>query len=236
MNNEGNRWKITGKELAGLIDHTLLKPEATPEDIITLCRQAKEFRFKTVCINPCYVSKASAELAGTGIGVCAVVGFPLGANDPAVKAAEAAAAVRAGATEVDMVINVGFLKAGLCRQVQSDLEGVVGAARRERPGTVVKVILETSLLTEPEKVEACRLAVAAGADFVKTSTGFGKGGAAVSDVALLRQTVGPGIGVKASGGIRDLPAALAMLEAGASRLGTSSGVAIISEFKRDSFS
>lgn len=231
MKSKVNYLNITKIELAGLIDHTLLKPEATPDDIKALCGQAKDFGFATVCVNPCYVHTAGKELAGTTVGVCAVVGFPLGANDPAVKAAEVVAAVRAGASEVDVVMNVGYLKGGLLEQVKADLEGVVRAARRERPGTTVKVILETCLLTDSEKVEACRLAVAAGVDFVKTSTGFGKGGATVPDVALLRRTVGPGIGVKASGGIRDLSAALSMAEAGASRLGTSSGVAILSEFK-----
>lgn len=221
---------ITKIELAGMIDHTLLKPEATPDDIKVLCDQANDFGFASVCINPCYVYHARKELARTIIGVCAVVGFPLGANDPSVKAAEAAAAVRAGASEVDVVMNVGYLKGGLLKQVKADLEGVVRAARREKPGTTVKVILETCLLSDKEKVEACRLAVEAGADFVKTSTGFGKGGATVSDVALLRQAVGPGVGVKASGGVRDLSAALAMVGAGASRLGTSSGIVILSEF------
>ena len=230
MIHKGVYSNITKIELAGLIDHTLLKPEATPDDIKELCDQAVNFGFAAVCINPCYVYSARRELAGTTIGVCAVVGFPLGANDPSVKAAEAAAAVRAGATEVDVVMNVGFLKGGLLEQVKADLEGVVRAARRERSGTTVKVILETCLLSDKEKVEACRLAVAAGADFVKTSTGFGKGGATVSDVALLRQAVGPGIGVKASGAVRDLSAALAMVGAGASRLGTSSGIVILSEF------
>lgn len=222
---------ISKKELARFIDHTLLKPEATPEDIIRLCRQAKDFGFATVCVNPCYVSIAAEELAGCSTGVCTVVGFPLGASDPAVKAAEAAAAVRAGAAEVDMVLNIGFLKGGLKAQVQADIAGVVQAARQAGPGTVVKVIVETCLLADREKVEACRLAMAGGADFVKTSTGFGTGGATVHDVALLRRTVGPGIGVKASGGIRDLATALAMLKAGANRLGTSSGVAILNEFK-----
>lgn len=222
---------ISKSELAGLIDHTLLKPEATPDDIIKLCGQAQSFGFAAVCVNSCYVDTASRELAGSNVGVCAVVGFPLGASDPAVKAAEAAVSVRAGATEVDVVMNVGYLKGGLIRQVKADLEGVVRAAHQERPGAMVKVILETCLLSDLEKVEACRLAVAAGADFVKTSTGFGKGGATVSDVALMRRTVGPGIGVKASGGIRDLSAALSMVEAGASRLGTSSGIAILNEYK-----
>ncbi|MCL6561299.1 MAG: deoxyribose-phosphate aldolase, partial [Firmicutes bacterium] len=197
--------------------------------IIKLCNEARHYGFAAVCINPCYVPIANRELTGSDVAVCTVAGFPLGASEPAVKAAEAATAVRAGASEVDVVMNVGFLKGGLLNGVKEDLEGVVRAARQERPGVIVKVILETSLLTEMEKVEACRLAVAAGADFVKTSTGFGKGGATVADVALLKRTVGPEVGVKASGGIRDLATALSMVRAGANRLGTSSGIAIINE-------
>lgn len=219
---------MTKDELARLIDHTLLKPEAVPQDIVKLCAEARQHGFAAVCVNPCYVETAATELLGSGVSVCAVVGFPLGANDSVVKAAEAAAAVRSGASEIDMVVNVGFLKGRRLMEVRRDLDGVVRAARRERPDTVVKVILETCLLTGREKVEACRLAVEAGADFVKTSTGFGRGGATVEDVALMRRTVGPKMGVKASGGIRDLATALSMVEAGATRLGTSSGVAIVS--------
>lgn len=229
----GSSPDITKAELAGLIDHTLLRPEATPDEVIALCGQAGEFGFKTVCVNPCYVRTASKELVGTAVGVCAVVGFPLGAGEAGVKAAEAAAAVQAGTTEVDVVINVGFLKGRLFGHVEADLAGVVRSARQENPGVIIKVILETCLLSDSEKIEACRLAVTAGADFVKTSTGFGRAGATVSDVALLKKTVGPGIGVKASGGIRDLPAALAMVAAGATRLGTSSGIAILSEIKEN---
>ncbi len=229
MSNIKGRISLSKLELAGLIDHTLLKPEATPEDIEGLCKVAKEYRFATVCVNSCYVGIASKELSGFETGICTVVGFPLGANDPTVKATEAATAVRAGASEVDVVINIGYLKSGMLEQVKADLEGVVHAVRRVNAGVVVKVILETCLLNNLEKVEACRLAIAAGADFVKTSTGFGKGGATISDVTLLKHTVGPGIGVKASGGIRDLSTALAMVEAGANRLGTSSGVAILNE-------
>lgn len=228
-----NGVRISKAELAGLIDHTLLKQEATPDDILTLCNQARNFGFAAVCVNPCYVDTASRELAGSGIGVCAVVGFPLGASEPAVKATEAAFAVREGATEVDVVMNVGYLRGGLMRQVKKDLEGVAMAARQEKPGAIVKVILETCLLSDLEKIEACRIAVEAGADFVKTSTGFGSGGATLSDVALLRRTVGPGIGVKASGGIRDLKTALSMVKAGANRLGTSSGIVIINEYKEN---
>ena len=215
--------------LARLIDHTLLEPEATPADIAEHCRQAREYEFASVCVHPCYVPVAYDLLSGSPVAVCAVVGFPLGAKAPPVKAQEAALAVREGASEVDVVMNVGLFLGGRKDMVLKDLEGVVQAARRENPGTVIKVILETCLLNEGEKIEACRLAVAAGANFVKTSTGFGKSGAKVQDVALLKRTVGPGVGVKAAGGIRDLSTALAMLEAGADRLGTSSGVIIINE-------
>lgn len=217
--------------LARLIDHTLLKPEATPDDIAVLCRQAKEYGFASVCVHSCYVPAAYSLLSGSPVAVCAVVGFPLGANAPSVKTQEAAVAVREGASEVDVVMNAGLFLGGRKDLVQEDLEGVVQAARGENPGAVIKVILETCLLNDKEKIEACRLAVAAGANFVKTSTGFGKSGATVQDVALLRRTVGPGVGVKASGGIRDLSTALAMVKAGADRLGTSSGVSIINEMK-----
>lgn len=223
--------RITETELAGLIDHTLLKPQSTPKDIVEHCRQAIQFGFSTVCINPCYVRIASKELAGSPVGVCTVIGFPLGANEPSVKAAEAAAAVRSGATELDVVINIGYLKGRRFDKVQADLEGMIRSARQEKPGTIIKVILETFLLSESEKIEACKLAVLSGADFVKTSTGFAKGGATVYDVALLKRIAGPGIRIKASGGIRDLLTTLSMIEAGAGRIGTSSGVAIINELK-----
>jgi len=227
--------KYTPKELARLIDHTLLKPEATDRDIIALCRQARDFGFAAVCINPCYIALACRELEKSPVNVCAVIGFPLGACDPAVKAFEAAAAVRAGASEIDVVMNIGFFKSGLIRQAEDDLVGVARAARYEKEGVIIKVILETCLLTDEEKAAACRMAVAAGADFVKTSTGLNKWGALVSDVMLLRQSVGPGIGVKAAGGIRDLATALSMLEAGATRIGSSSGVAIINELRNSIF-
>lgn len=226
-----NKLPMSRAELARLIDLTLLKPEATPENIKDLCHQAVQYGVAAVCINPCYIDIASRELSGSNTAVCTVVGFPLGANDPAVKAAEAAAAVRAGASEVDVVMNIGYLKGRLLEQVLKDLEGVVQAARQEKQTAVVKVILETCLLSDQEKIEACRLAVAAGADFVKTSTGLAKGVATVSDVAILKRAVGPGIGVKASGGIRDLATAIAMVKAGASRLGTSSGIAILNKLK-----
>jgi deoxyribose-phosphate aldolase len=223
--------RIARSELAGLIDHTLLRPDAVPNDIVKLCCEAKHFGFATVCVNPCHISTASKELAGSPVGVCSVVGFPLGASEPSIKACEAAGAVRAGADELDVVINIGFLKGGLFDLVRSDLAGVVKSARRESPGIIIKIIIETCLLTDSEKIKACRIAVDSGANFVKTSTGWGKSGATVSDVTLLKQVVGNSCGVKASGGIKDLAAALSMIEAGASRIGTSSGQAIINELK-----
>src|SRR6476646_2053668 len=215
---------VDAQTLAGMIDHTLLKPEATPAQIEQLCREAVEHGFATVCVNGAWVQLAGGLVAGTGVGVAAVAGFPLGAGSSAAKAFEAADAVRAGATEIDMVLNVGALKAGDDALVEVDIEEVVRSAGRD---AAVKVILETALLTDQEKVRGCRLAVAAGAAFVKTSTGFGPAGATVEDVALLRKTVGDAVGVKAAGGIRTREAAEAMVEAGASRLGTSSSVLIV---------
>ncbi len=229
MTSTNSKLTLSRSELARLIDQTLLKPEATPEDIKELCRQATQYGFATVCINPCYVETASNELNNSPTSVCTVIGFPLGASAPAVKAAEAAAAVRAGASEIDVVMNIGYLKGGLLKKVLADLNGVVKAARQEKQKAVVKVILETCLLSDREKIEACRLAATAGANFVKTSTGLGKSGATVTDVTLLKQAVGPGVDVKASGGIRNLAAAIAMIRAGASRLGTSSGINILNE-------
>ncbi len=222
---------IQKPDLAGLIDHTMLIPDATANDIKELCLQAKRYGFANVCINPCYITTALKELYGSSVGVCAVVGFPLGACDPDVKAAEALAAVKAGASEIDVVINIGYLKSGMTEKFKEDLAGVVKSVRQEMPGTVVKFILETCLLSDSEKIEACRFAVEAGADYVKTSTGFGKSGATVHDVKLLKDTVGPKIGVKASGGIRSLSTAIAMIDAGARRIGTSSGVQIIEEYE-----
>ena len=216
-------------ELARAIDHTLLKPDARPDDIVELCLQALRWDFATVCVNPCYVPLAARELAGSAVKVCAVVGFPLGSSTTAVKAAEAAAVLQAGAGEIDVVINIGLLKGGRPDLVEEELAVVVAAARSSRPGALVKVILETCLLTGEEKIAACRAAVAAGAGFVKTSTGFSTGGATIEDVRLMRQTVGPTVGVKASGGIRSLTSAISMIEAGADRLGTSSGVLIMEE-------
>lgn len=217
------------KSLSRAIDHTLLKPEASPADIIELCRQAARWNFAAVCVNPCYVPVAARELAGSKVKVCAVAGFPLGATTTDIKAAEAAASLKAGASEIDMVINIGLLKGGCPGLVEEELKVVVAAARAARPDALIKVIIETCLLNGDEKFAACRAAVAAGANFVKTSTGFSPVGATVEDVRMLRWAVGPSFGVKASGGIRDLAAARAMLEAGADRLGTSAGVAIMQE-------
>ncbi|MET3699292.1 deoxyribose-phosphate aldolase [Bacillus oleivorans] len=211
------------EKIAGMIDHTLLKPEATKEQILKLCAEAKEYKFASVCVNPYWVKLASEQLKGSDVKVCTVIGFPLGANTPAVKAFETKNAIENGAGEVDMVINIGALKDGLYDMVLEDIRAVVEAAGN----VLTKVIIETALLTDDEKVKACELAVQAGADFVKTSTGFSKGGATAHDVALMRKTVGPNIGVKASGGVRNAQDAEKMIEAGATRLGASSGVDIV---------
>ncbi|MFD2369727.1 deoxyribose-phosphate aldolase [Brevibacillus sp. GCM10020057] len=209
------------------IDHTLLKPEATADMIDKLCAEAKEHDFASVCVNPYWVKRSAQLLAGTDVKVCTVIGFPLGANTPEVKAAETRDAIANGATEVDMVLNIGALKSGDLETVKRDV-----AAVKEAAGSVLlKVILETGLLTDEEKEIACKLCVEAGADYVKTSTGFGPGGATVEDIALMRKTVGPDIGVKASGGVRDAEAAAAMISAGATRIGTSSGVSIVTGAK-----
>jgi deoxyribose-phosphate aldolase len=213
--------------LASLIDHTLLKPEATEEQIRKLCSEAAEFRFATVCIQPTWVRLAARLLSGTGVGVCTVAGFPLGANTADVKAYEARRAVFDGAAEVDMVINIGALKSRDYRTVEEDVRGVVRACHEA--GALTKVILETALLTREEKIKASTLAAAAGADFVKTSTGFGPGGATVEDVALMREVVGEKIGVKAAGGVRDRATAEEMVKAGANRIGASAGIRIIQE-------
>jgi deoxyribose-phosphate aldolase len=213
--------------VAGLIDHTLLKPDASQKDVEQLCREAAEFRFATVCVNPTWVALAAARLRGTGVGVCSVVGFPLGATTADVKQYETRRAIFDGATEIDMVINVGALKSGDLRTVERDIEAVTDACRP--CGVVSKVIIEAALLTDEEKVTACTLSKAAGADFVKTSTGFGPGGATAADVALMRRVVGAGMGVKAAGGVRDLDGLKAMVAAGASRVGASAGVRIVQE-------
>lgn len=210
--------------IAGYIDHTLLKADAAEADILTLCREAKQYQFATVCVNPYWVPAASKELAGSGVGITTVIGFPLGASSTLVKVMEARDAIAAGATEIDMVLNVGALKSGDVPAVSRDVREVALACKGK---AVLKVILETCYLTDSEKETASRLCVEAGADFVKTSTGFGSGGATEQDVALMRKAVGAELGVKASGGVRDLATALKMIEAGATRLGTSSGIAIV---------
>jgi len=211
--------------IAALIDHTLLKPEATSDDIRRLCREARQYGFASVCVNPYWAPLAAAELKGSPVKVCAVVGFPLGASATEIKAAEAEYAVRAGAQELDMVINVGALRSGDQEAVLQDIQAVVDVARRA--GALVKTILETALLDDNQKVVACTLARMAGADFVKTSTGFGPGGATAEDVALMRLTVGEKLGVKAAGGIRSLEDLKNMVAAGATRIGASASVKII---------
>ena len=215
------------KPLAKYIDHTLLKPEATQDQIDAIFEEAKQYDFASVCINPYWVARAKAALAGTDVNVCTVIGFPLGANTTQVKVYEAGLAIDEGAKEVDMVINVGELKAKHNDQVKADIQAVAEAAHAK--GALLKVIIECVLLSDEEKVRACELSEAAGADFVKTSTGFAGGGATVHDVALMRQTVGDRLGVKASGGIHNYQDAMALIEAGASRLGASAGVAIMKE-------
>ena len=214
--------------LAAYIDHTLLKPEATAEQIESLCREAIEAQFTCVCINPSYVELASKLLAGTGVSVCTVISFPLGASTTNAKIAETKEAISNGAKEIDMVINIGALKSGDLEKVKLDTAAVVSAASGK---TKVKVIIEACLLNNEEKVLACQIAKQAGADFVKTSTGFSTSGASIEDVKLMRETVGPEMGVKAAGRIRDAEMAKAMIDAGATRLGTSNSLAIISSQK-----
>lgn len=219
------------QNFARMIDHTLLKAEATKEQIEKLCAEAKQFNFASVCVNPTWVKNSSELLHGSDVLVCTVIGFPLGANTPAVKAFEAKDAIANGAQEVDMVINIGALKDKNYDLVQADIAAVVEAAKGN---ALVKVIIESCLLTDEEKVKACELAVAAGADYVKTSTGFSTGGATAEDIALMRKTVGPDLGVKASGGVRSLEDMKKMVEAGATRIGASSGVAIMNGLIADS--
>lgn len=213
-------------DLAQYIDHTLLTPEATADDIDRLCDEAERYRFASVCINPTWVRRAANNLRGTGVPVCTVIGFPLGATTTEVKAMEARKALRDGAREIDMVINIGALRSGDQELVYNDIAKVADAAHEV--GAICKVILETALLTDEEKVIASALAKRARADFVKTSTGFGPGGATVYDVALMRETVGPEMGVKASGGVRTAGDAEDMIAAGATRIGASAGVQIVS--------
>lgn len=213
------------RELSRYIDHTLLKPEATPGDIERICREALQYHFAAVCINPVFVQIAARKLNTSDVAVCTVVGFPLGASTTAAKVCETELAIAGGATEIDMVLPIGLLKAGEHAQVHADITAVAAVCHRQQ--ALLKVILETVLLTDAEKVTACKLCVEADADFVKTSTGFAGGGATREDVALMRRTVGPDMGVKAAGGIHNYDEALAMIEAGATRIGASQGVAIV---------
>ena len=210
--------------IASMIDHTLLKQDATGEQIDRLCAEAAEYHFASVCVNPYYVVRCVKNLKGTGVKVCTVVGFPLGATTMETKVFETLQAVASGAEEIDMVINVCALKSGHIRGVEQEIQAMVAAVEGK---AILKVIIETCLLTDEEKVLACQIAKRCGADFVKTSTGFSTGGATVEDVALMRRTVGPEMGVKASGGIRDYAKAKAMIDAGASRIGASAGIAIV---------
>jgi deoxyribose-phosphate aldolase len=216
--------KISASEMSKRIDHTLLKPEAPRSSFDSFCSEAVQYGFKTVCVNSAWVAHAAHKVRGSEVAVCAVVGFPLGATHGAAKAFEAEKAIEDGATELDMVLNIGALKGGDLKTVEADIRAV----RQTAAGpTVLKVIIETCLLTDKEKIRACEIAKHAGADFVKTSTGFSSGGATVEDVALMRRIVGHEMGVKASGGIKDWLAAVAMIKAGADRIGTSAGVVIV---------
>ena len=214
---------MNAREIAKTIDHTLLKPDATAAQVLKLCDEAKAYGFASVCVNSARIALVADALKGTDVTPCCVVGFPLGAMITAAKAAETAEAVKAGAWEIDMVINIGAAKEGDWALVEADIAAVKAACGAAK----LKVIIETCLLTDDEKIRACQAAVRAGADFVKTSTGFSKGGATTHDVRLMRETVGPDLGVKASGGIHNRAEALAMLEAGASRIGASAGIAIV---------
>lgn len=229
----GVRFGLSGPEseaarqVARYIDHTLLKPDATRDEILKICEEGARFGFASVCINPIWVREAACALRGSGVKVCTVIGFPLGANTPDTKSFEARRAIFDGASELDMVINIGALKSGDYDMVLRDIVGVVGVAHEV--GYICKVIIETALLTDDEKIRACMLSKEAGADFVKTSTGFSKGGATVADIALMRRVVGGEMGVKASGGVKDLKQAQEMIQAGATRIGASVGVKIIQE-------
>ena len=213
-------------ELSKMIDHTNLKASSKKEDILKLIKEAKDYHFASVCVNPTWVELASQELNGTDVKVCTVIGFPLGASTKETKIFETKDAIAKGAEEIDMVINISKLKDGEYDYVEAEIAGIVEASKGK---ALVKVIIETCLLTDEEKKKACTLAVQAGADFVKTSTGFSTGGATLEDVALMRQTVGETVGVKASGGVHSKEEALAMIKAGATRIGASSGIAIVSE-------
>ncbi|MCY8371590.1 deoxyribose-phosphate aldolase [Bacillus haynesii] len=218
------------KQIARMIDHTVLKPDTVKSEIEALCKEAQEYGFASVCVNPCWVKLCAELLKDSEVKVCTVIGFPLGATSPETKAFETKQAIADGAGEVDMVINIGALKDRDTGTVEHDIRAVTDAADGK---ALVKVIIETSLLTDEEKRLACELAVKAGADFVKTSTGFSGGGATVQDIKLMRDAVGPDIGVKASGGVRDKESALAMIEAGATRIGASAGVSIVKGLTAD---
>ena len=215
-------------DIAKYIDHTILKPEATVEEVKKLCKEAKEYNFASVCVNGCYSKLVSTELAGSDVKTCVVVGFPLGSMTKEAKAFETTDAIKNGANEIDMVINVGALKDKNYDLFKEDIEAVVNVAKGK---AIVKVIIETCLLNDEEKVKACEISKEANADFVKTSTGFSTGGATKEDIALMRKTVGESLGVKASGGVRDYKAAMDMINAGASRIGASASIAIVSESK-----
>ncbi|WP_409251416.1 deoxyribose-phosphate aldolase [Bacillus sp. SCS-153A] len=217
--------------IAKMIDHTLLKADSTKDQVTKICEEAKEYNFASVCVNPGWVKYSAELLQGTDVKVCTVIGFPLGATTSETKAFETKDAIEKGATEVDMVINIGALKDGNDDLVKQDIQAVTEAAKGK---ALTKVIIETSLLTDEEKERACRLAVEAGTDFVKTSTGFSTGGATIEDIKLMRKTVGPDIGVKASGGVRSVEDAKNMIEAGATRIGASSGVQIVQGLTSDS--
>lgn len=216
---------------ARVIDHTLLRPDAQVADINKLCDEANKYHFHSVCVNPCWISTAAARLAGSEVQVCSVIGFPFGASLPSVKAFETKEAIRNGASEIDMVLNIGQARDGNWSYVTKDIESVVNAARQQEAShdhhVIVKVILETCLLNDDEKVQACKASISAGADFVKTSTGFSTGGATVHDVKLMRETVGPEMGVKASGGIHSRQDFQNMIAAGANRIGASAGITLI---------
>ncbi|MBM4338031.1 MAG: deoxyribose-phosphate aldolase [Deltaproteobacteria bacterium] len=221
--------EITRQQLTNMIDHSLLRPNATREQLAKLCHEAMEYRFKAVCVNPIHVAEAAQLLKGSKVLVCSVVGFPFGTHSHKTKAFETKEVIRLGAQEIDMVIRVGALKEGRDREVMEDIQSVVHAAT----GNPVKVILETCYINAEEIIRGCKLSVEAGASFVKTSTGFAEAGAKVEDVRLMRKTVGKDFGVKAAGGIRTLEDALKMIEAGATRLGTSASVAIIQQFDKN---
>jgi deoxyribose-phosphate aldolase len=221
MSNEA----VAPANIASYIDHTLLKPEASEADVLKVCAEAVEYQFKSVCVNPVWVKTVTKALKGSGVLTCSVIGFPLGATPSDVKAFEARGAVLDGADEIDMVINLAAARANDKGALVDDIRAVAEAVHAGE--AILKVIIETSMLTDEQKVIACEAAVAAGADFVKTSTGFNGGGATVEDVALMRNTVGPNLGVKASGGVRSLADAQAMIAAGATRIGASSGIAIV---------